>query len=327
VVRDALRHLGPPGVVVNAMKGDPEEARAHRWLAWRPERLPDWALVGVPYDGASVVRSGSRHGPDAVRAAMRNFTTYMTSTRRLLSLDAGDVGDLEVVLTDMATTFDRVTHTVRAIRAAGSGLVLVGGDHSLSFPILRGLTEACDGQIGVIHFDQHHDLREAHFGAESSGVPFRKALELDHAPIRGHNLVQVGISDLANAARHAEYAERQGVTVITNTEVRAEGMQRCADRALRLAGDATEAIHVSVDIDCIDQSQAPGTAAPNPNGLDARDVYAAVRAIARDPLVNSLDVVEISPELEPGSLTGAVGATIALWFLVGVSERGGDEPE
>jgi len=73
-------HLRPPGLVVNALKGDAAEERAHRWLEWDGNSRPTAAVLGVPFDGASVVRTGSRHGPDAVRLAMGNYTTYATST-------------------------------------------------------------------------------------------------------------------------------------------------------------------------------------------------------------------------------------------------------
>jgi formimidoylglutamase len=316
-------HLGPPGLVVNALKGDAHEQRAHRWLEWDGGAAPRVALLGVPFDGASVVRTGSREGPDAVRRAMGNYTTFATSTgASIAGAGAADVGDLEVVLTDMPGTFARLRETVAALVSGGSLVVAIGGDHSITWPMLEGVTDGLPGkQIGVIHFDAHHDLREAHFGAESSGVPLRKALNFEGAPLRGRNLVQIGIAEFANAPAHAEYAREQGVRVIGNLEVFARGLDDCIGEALERAGDGTDAIYVTVDVDAIDHAQAPGTAAPNPNGLDARDVYRAVRRIARRDDVVGFDVVEISPSLEHGNLTANVGAMLVLSFLAGVAER------
>lgn len=316
-------HLQPPGIVVNTLKGDAAEERAHRWLEWDGETLPAVALLGVPFDGASVVRTGSRHGPDAVRLALQNYTTFATSTGATIQ-DAGaaDVGDLEVVLTDMATTFRRLRDTVLALVSAGTVVVAVGGDHSITWPILEGVTGALPSRrLGVIHFDAHHDLRESHFGAESSGVPLRKALAFEGRPLRGRNLVQIGIAEFANAPGHARFAEEEGVTVMGNVEVFERGLDACVEDALERAADGTDAIYVTVDVDAIDHSQAPGTAAPNPNGLDARDVYRALRRIARRRDVVGIDVVEISPTLEHGNLTGNVGAMLVMSFLAGVSER------
>jgi arginase family enzyme len=188
--------------------------------------------------------------------------------------------------------------------------------------MLEGVTGGLPGkQIGVIHFDAHHDLREAHFGAESSGVPLRKALNVEGAPLGGRNQVQIGIAEFANAPAHAEYAREQGVRVIGNLEVFERGLDDCVGEALERAGDGTDAIYVTVDVDAIDHAQAPGTAAPNPNGLDARDIYRALRRIARVPETVGLDVVEISPSLEHGNLTANVGAMLVLSFLAGVAER------
>jgi formiminoglutamase len=316
-------HLRPPGIVVNALKGDAAEERAHRWLEWDGETMPAAALLGVPFDGASVVRTGSRHGPDAVRLALQNYTTFATSTGETIQgAGAVDVGDLDVVLTDMGGTFRRLRETVRALVSAGTIVVAIGGDHSITWPILEGVTGALPSrQIGVVHFDAHHDLRESHFGAESSGVPFRKALAFEGGPLRGRNLAQIGIAEFANAPQHARFAEEQGVTVIGNLEVFERGLDECVEEAIQRAADGTDAIYVSIDVDAIDHSQAPGTAAPNPNGLDARELYRALRRIARRPEVVGMDVVEISPTLEPGNLTGNVGAMLALSFLAGVSER------
>jgi formimidoylglutamase len=282
-------------------------------------------MLGVPFDGASVVRSGSRHGPDAIREAMGNHTMFATSANALIEVDVKDVGDLGVVLTDMRSTFAGLADAVEAFRRDRRGLVILGGDHSISWPILEGLTRASSGRVGVIHFDQHHDLREAHFGAESSGVPFRKAMNFDLNPVLGRNLTQIGIADFSNSPVHDRYAREEGVAVYSNAEVLACGIDGYVEEAIRRAADGTEAIHVSVDVDVIDQAQAPGTAAPNAYGLDARDLYRALRRIGREPSVMSLDIVEISPLLEPGNLSGNVGALLVLSFLLGVSERQADK--
>jgi formimidoylglutamase len=320
---DWTAHLRPPGLVVNALRGDAAEERAHGWLEWDGATRPGVALLGIPFDGASVVRTGSRAGPDAVRLALQNYTTFATSTGATIQgAGAADVGDVEVVLTDMPGTFARVRETVEALVAAGSRVICVGGDHSITWPVLEGVTGAlAPRRIGVVHFDAHHDLRESHLGAESSGVPLRKALGFAGRPLHGRNLVQIGIAEFANAPEHARYAREQGVTVMGNLEVFERGLDACVADALDLAADGTDAIYVTVDVDAIDHAQAPGTAAPNPNGLDARDLYRAVRRIAVRGDVVGMDVVEISPTLEPGNLTGNVGAMLALSFLAGVSER------
>jgi formimidoylglutamase len=317
--------LKPPGLVVNHLKGDSAEMRANGWLEWDGSLDIDAAFLGVPFDGASTVRTGSRHGPDAVRSALAWYTTWSSDARfDMRGFRAADIGDIDVVVTDMSGTFARLRAVIRDLVTQGIVPLSVGGDHSIAWPILEGITAARSGRrVGVVHFDAHHDLREAHYGAESSGVPFRKALEFPEDAVEGRNLVQIGMTEFCNSPIHAEFAAEQGVTVIPGLEVRREGIDRAVDIALERAGDGTDGIYVSVDIDCIDQSQAPGTAAPNPCGLDGRDVQHALRRLAADPRVIGCDIVEISPPLDINNMTGNLGAMLALNFLFGLAGRTG----
>jgi formimidoylglutamase len=316
--------LAPPGLVVNSLKGDPDEHRAGGWLAWdgRLEGLQA-ALIGVPFDGASVVRTGARHGPEAVRQSFMYYTTFSSRDARAMSgFRATDLGDVKVNLTDMAATRASIVRASRGLVERGIVPVSVGGDHWVAYPLIEGVTEALPGKkLGIIHFDAHHDLRKAHLGAESSGVPFRKALELPGTPIAGRNLVQIGMAEFANSPQLADYAREMGVTVFSQLAVAERGMDPIIAEALARAADGTDAIYVSVDIDAIDQSQAPGTAAPNPCGLDARDVMAALRRAAAHPKMVGFDLVEIAPAYDVHGLTGRTGAMLVLNVLYGLSTR------
>jgi len=314
-------HLQPPGIIVNHLKGDPAERRVNDWMEWDGSLDLDAAFLGIPFDGASTVRTGSRHGPDAIRQALPFYTTWSSDARRHMSgLRVADIGDVRVVVTDMQGTFERVTAVVAELVGRGIRVASIGGDHSVAWPILAGIARAMPGKrIGIIHFDAHHDLREAHFGAESSGVPFRKALEFEQHPIDGRNLVQIGIAEFCNSPIHDTYASEQGITVIPQQAVRRRGIDDVAREALERAGDGTDAIYVSIDVDALDQSQAPGTAAPNPCGLDARDVMSALRYFAQDPRIVGCDIVEISPPLDLNNMTGNVGAQLVLNFFFGLA--------
>ncbi|WP_431280737.1 agmatinase family protein [Humitalea sp. 24SJ18S-53] len=322
----ALPALRPPGLVVNVMKGDADEHRAGAWLEWNGQldglRA---ALIGVPFDGASVVRTGSRGGPDAVRLGLVNYTTFSSADGRgMEALRAADIGDVLITLTDMATSFDRVTETAAALVRRGIVPVSIGGDHSIAYPLIRGVTQGLrpGAKLGIIHFDAHHDLRAAHLGAESSGVPFRKALETLPDAVHGQNLVQIGMAEFTNSRQFHDYAADHGITVIPGRGLRHGALLAAVERALEIAGQGTDAIYVSVDIDCIDQAQAPGTAAPNPFGLDLRDVQEALRLIGAHPKAIGMDLVEISPSFDHDNMTGRAGASLILSFLYGLAARG-----
>ena len=321
----ALAGLGRPALVVNAMKGDADELRAGTWLEWNGELEGlRAALLGVPFDGASVVRSGSRGGPDAVRLGLVNYTTFSSAEARgMEALRAADIGDVVVTLTDMAGTFARTSAVIAELVRRGIVPVSIGGDHSIAYPLIRGVTEALGAgrRLGIVHFDAHHDLRSAHLGAESSGVPFCKALESLPEAVRGENLVQIGMAEFTNSPQFADYARRCGITVIPGRGLRGGALAEVVGRALEIAGQGTDGIYLSVDIDCIDQAQAPGTAAPNPFGLDLRDVQEALRVIGAHPRILGMDLVEISPPFDLDNMTGRAGASLVLSFLYGLASR------
>lgn len=323
--RAALPGLCAPGLVVNAMKGDADEHRAGAWLEWNGalEGLRA-ALLGVPFDGASVVRTGSRGGPDAVRLGLVNYTTFSSAdSRGMETLRAADIGDVECTLTDMHGTFARISDVSAGLVARGIVPVSIGGDHSIAYPLIRGVARGMrpGARLGIIHFDAHHDLRSAHLGAESSGVPFRKALETLPEAVRGRNLVQIGMAEFTNSRQFDGYARAQGITVLPGRDLRHGRLLPAVARALEIAGDGTDGIYVSVDIDCIDQAQAPGTAAPNPFGLDLRDVQDALRMAGAHPSAIGMDLVEISPPFDHDNITGRAGASLVLSFLYGLASR------
>jgi formimidoylglutamase len=252
------------------------------------------------------------------------FTTYSSRDRRTMTdFRAADIGDVQVVLTDMEGTFKRITQTVSTLVSRGIVPVMIGGDHSIAYPNMRGVMEAMGPgkKLGVIHFDAHHDLRKAHLGAESSGVPFRKTLEMPGTLLSGPNLVQIGMAEFTNSPQLDDYAKEMGVTVISGLEVRERGMAAVVEQALEVAGNGTDAIYVSVDIDVLDLSQAPGTAAPNPFGLPAHDIQYALRRIGASGKVIGADLVEISPPFDPRNITGSTGASLILSLLYGLSSK------
>lgn len=314
--------LLPPGLVVNTMKGDVAEHRAGAWLTWDGTLDLDCAILGVPFDGASVVRTGSRHGPDAVRQGLMYFTTYSSRDRQgMADLRAADIGDIPVVMTNMEETFRRLSETVRTLVSKGIIPIMIGGDHSIAFPDMCGIMDAmAPGQrLGVIHFDAHHDLREAHLGAESSGVPFRKALERAGTSVFGENVVQIGMAEFTNSPQLDDYAKEKGITVISALEVQDRGIGPVVEQALEIAGRNTDGLFLSVDIDVLNLAYAPGTAAPNPFGLTAMEMQKALRMIGASGKIKGADLVEIAPPYDPQNLTGSVGASLILSLLYGIS--------
>jgi formimidoylglutamase len=315
--------LKPPGLIVNWLKGDPAETRANSWLEWDGK---DWnldaVLMGAPFDGASTVRSGSRHAPDAVRCALSRYTTYSTTESAALDqFRVADIGDVVTIVTDMETTFRNISDTTRFLAERGIRLAIIGGDNSISYPTVRGLCEGLPRKrIALIHFDAHHDLRESHYGALSSGVPYRLLLERHPNQVLGRYMTQIGIADFCNNPVHHAYAKAHGIAVISNTQVWRRGLDYAVDVALDRAKKA-DALYITLDVDGVDQSAAPGTAAPNPFGLDGSAVIAALRKIASHRSCLGAEITELSPPADVNGLTANWAAAAIMHFFYGLARQ------
>ncbi len=318
-----LPKLNPPGLIVNWLKGDPAETRANLWLEWDGKTWDlDAVMLGAPFDGAGTVRSGSRHAPDAVRCALPRYTTYSTTDGIAMNrFRAADIGDVVTVVTDMETTFRNISDTIRFLAGRGIRPAVIGGDNSISYATVRGLCEGLPGKrIALIHFDAHHDLRESHYGALSSGVPYRLLLERHPNQIQGRYMTQIGISDFCNNPVHHAYAKSHRIAVISNTEVWRRGISHAIDVALDRAKRA-DAIYVTLDVDGVDQSAAPGTAAPNPFGLDGRAVIAALREIASHRSCIGMEITELSPPADRDGMTANWAAAALMHFFYGLAQQ------
>ncbi len=322
--RFGVPHLNPPTVVKRAGWQDSEELRVNNWLTpWNGSESLEAGLIGLPYSGASINPSAAYGAPEAVRLAFRYNTTYSpdwdTDIRDLRVRDLGDVGGH---LTDVAAAHGKIEAAVAAACAIEPRFVpvMLGGDHSVTAPAVRGFCAAHPGKrVGVINIDAHLDVRNFEQGPHN-GTPFRAILTGD-LPINGHNFVELGIHGFMNAAGYTGWARGQGVTIISGREVQRRGMEACIGDALRIAGDGTDLIYLSVDIDCLGYPWAIGTSATSPEGLSAWQLLEAVFACGLDPKVAAMDVVEIDPSRDVKDLTSRTGASIILTFLAGLVRR------
>jgi formiminoglutamase len=322
--RFGVPHLAPASVVKRAGWQDSEELRVSNWLRpWDGEEPLDAGLIGLPYSGASINPSGAYGAPEAVRLAFRYNTTYSPDwDTDISSLRARDLGDVGGHLTDVIVAHGKIEAAVAAACAIEPRFVpvMIGGDHSVTAPAVRGFCAANpDTRIGLINIDAHLDVRNFEHGPHN-GTPFRAILTGD-LPIAGKNFVELGIHGFMNAASYMEWAREQGVRVISGLDVQRRGMADCIGEALRIAGDGTDLIYLSVDIDCLAYPWAIGTAATSPEGLSAWQLMEAVWACGLDPKVRAIDLVEIDPSRDVRDLTSRTGCSVLLTFLAGLYRR------
>ena len=284
--------------------------------AYRPDApdLTDFGgleavLVGVPMDLGVTNRSGARLGPRAVRNVERigpyNHALNVSPLAELRVADIGDVPfrtrySLPDSIEDIAAYFTR-------IHAAGVKPLAIGGDHSISYPILQALGR--NRPVGMVHIDAHCDTSGEMEGSRfHHGGPFRQAV-LDGV-LDPESTIQIGIRGSAEMLYEFSYAS--GMTVIHAEEVDEMGIDAVVARARAVIGDAP--FYLSFDVDGIDPAYTPGTGTPEIGGLTPREAQRLLRGLRGLDIIGG-DVVEVAPQYDATTVTAQVGAAIAFEIL------------
>ena len=317
-----FEHILPPEVVRRTAGEDAFEHRVNNWIRpWDGEESIDVGLLGIPYSKANLRgHSGAADGPNAVRQAFVINTTYSPDFEvDVAPLVVRDLGDVRVHMTDVRdhhATFEKAVVEVYG-RVGDVPLVIVGGDHSITCPLVEGYCRSHSGtRVGIVHFDAHNDVRHYVDGQPTRGTSFRGILE-GPANVVGRNLVQVGIHGFMNSRYYHEYCMEQGITVISARQVRKRGIEDVMEEAVAIAADGTDSIYVSLDIDCLALPFTFGTAAATPEGMDAWDLMEALFVLGQHPKVVALDLVCIDPLRDFRDYTARSGASAILTFLGG----------
>ncbi len=255
-----------------------------------PRSLP--RLIGLPYDASSSFLSGAAEAPPLIRAALRSTAgnSWTEGLRDISGPDGlSDAGDL--ALPPTAEARQSIEAGVAAVLAAGARPIALGGDHSVTYPVLRAIARA-HAPLGILHVDAHPDLYDVFDGDRfSHACPFARIMEEGLAA----RLVQVGIRAMNDVQRLQ--AERFGVEVI---DMRAW----IAGVRPRLGGS----LYVSIDLDGLDPACAPGVSHREPGGLTVRDVLGVIQDVDGD--VIGADVVEYNPRQDLGGVTALVAAKL-----------------
>lgn len=264
----------------------------------------EFVIVGAPFDATTSFRPGTRDGPGAVRRASYNFETYVHRHRiDFRDINVADLGDL-----DLGADPRYARETIResfAFIPGGATPIFIGGEHSITPPIVAEVARRRRGEIGVIVLDAHLDLREEYGGTKySHACASREILQTDG--VAGYASIGIRSGDLK------EYilAEERGISYHSSDEVRERGIEAVLVDALKEVG--CEEIYLSIDFDGIDPAYAPGVGNPEPFGLTSWDVRYIVEKVA--PEAVGLDVCEIAPQFDGGQ-TAALGAKLIREFI------------
>jgi agmatinase len=290
------------------------------------ELSADVAFIGVPFDQGTFGRPGARFGPDAIRDAPRAYSYVdlygqQREAEGFFDIDVGDellrgvtmadCGNITVTPSDVLRNFEKLTQVVEKVAARGAFPVVVGGDHSITFPAVRGLSQFAP--LDIVHFDAHMDYTHDYQGVRySHGSPIRRCREL---PFVGH-ITSVGIRSVRR--KPYEESQRDGSLIITTNRFRQLG-----PRGVAALIPPAQNLYITFDIDVMDPSQAPATGTPEIGGLFYQEVRDCLNALVRgsNPSTGSghglvaFDMVEVAPPYDSSQLTSQLAARLIVDIL------------
>jgi agmatinase len=274
------------------------------------------AFLGVPFDQGTSGRPGARYGPDGVRDA-RTYSYYSwmdnseapgfydidSGIEHLKGVTMADCGNIHIVASDVERNFWRITRVVRKVLERDTLLVVVGGDHAITAPVVRGFDRF--SALDIVHFDAHLDFTDHNQGIKwTHGSPIRRAAEFPFV----RNITQVGIR--IGRKKEVEEARERGNRIITTDRFRDIGPEAAIAQV-----PESDAIYVTLDIDVLDPVYAPGTGTPAPGGLTFFELRDALRALAGRGRIVGIDVVEVAPPYDCAEITTRNASKLVIDFL------------
>lgn len=274
-----------------------------------PPTEADFSVIGVPFDGLACARKGAALGPERIRFWSGHLTPFSEDRTRLSHLRVADLGDIPI---------SRPESDFELIRKKIAGLqnipILLGGDHSVSIPVLQGQRERFTGKrLGVLWVDAHPDLCDVFTGSRlSHACVLRRCLE---SGIEQQDVCLVGLRSWEE--QEIDLIEKGNMHIYTAANVAELGMKAVAKGVCEILAKC-DAIHISLDIDCLDPAFAPGTGIPDAGGLTSRDIITLIQSLQGQPLAG-LDVVEVAPPLDPSEATIFAALKIIMEFIAVVA--------
>jgi agmatinase len=272
----------------------------------------DVAIVGVPFDTGVSYRPGARFGPNHVRESSRllrpfNPAANVSPFATQQVVDAGDIAanpfDIEEAISSIHKSYDQLSERAKKI-------VTIGGDHTITLPILRSL-KAKHGAISVVHFDAHLDTWDSYFGADyTHGTTFRRASE--EGLLDPEGCMHIGIRGPLYAAKDLTDDNALGFQIFSSVEFQDLGVNAAIEKMKARVGKRP--VYISIDIDVLDPAHAPGTGTPEAGGLTSRELLSVLRATAGMNVIGA-DIVEVAPAYDHAQITG-IAASHVMYELI-----------
>ncbi|MDC0609178.1 agmatinase [Vibrio sp.] len=274
--------------------------------------LFDIALIGIPFDGGVTNRAGARHGPREVR----NQSTLMRTINQATGIapfDLTRVGDFGDALPDspfeLTGAHKAIENYYQQVKDAGVIPLSVGGDHSVTLPVLRAMAK--DGPVALVHFDAHCDTGDFYLGSKfHHGSPFKVAA--DEGLIDPKKTIQIGIRGGVTDKDIWKFSYDSGMRVIHIEEFYQMGLERVIEEIKTVVGDSK--VYVTFDVDVLDPCFAPGTGTPEVGGITTFEAQQMIRSLSSLNIIGA-DVVEVAPPFDQSGMTALTGATMMFELL------------
>jgi guanidinopropionase len=265
----------------------------------------DIGVFGVPFDSATY-RGGTREGPAGVREASRGIRRVNPSSgvSPFDLANVADIGDAPVNVLDIPGSIAAVESYVRELREQAVRPLAVGGDHSTTLPILRGLFDGTP--LGVVQFDSHADIQDVFFGTKDNHASLMRRAH-EEGIIDPERVIQIGLRGTRFGDDDIQYGIDAGFTAITYDDYEEMGRAAVIERIRDVVGSGPT--YITYDIDGLDPTEAPGTPAREPGGLSMRDSQVMLRSMTGVNVIGG-DVCEVAPPLDPTGLTQVNGANL-----------------
>ena len=277
----------------------------------------DVAIVGAPYDEGVSARPGARFGPMAIRAAhVTSGSPWSWSIQTEVApfdvLTVVDAGDAPGVPGRPERSLRVIPEKVRRVARAGAIPIVLGGDHSVTYPSAAAIARVHDpASIGIVHFDAHADAAADQWGSLiGHGQPMRRLIE--EGWVAGPNFVQVGLRGYWPDRATFDWMRERGFRWHTQVEMEERGVEAVIDEAIAQALDGPDRVYLSVDIDVVDPGMAPGTGTPESGGMLGRELLRAVRRIVGAVDLAGMDVVEVSPPYDHAEVTAMLAQNVVM---------------
>jgi agmatinase len=260
------------------------------YVANLEELHADFAVLGVPFDEGTWGWPGERYGPRAMRESSQEYNHNLTEGFYYIDGDRTvlkgkrwvDVGDVPVMPTVPSQTDDKITEMVRKVRSKGAFPIVLGGDHSITFAVLR----AVDIPVTVLHFDAHLDTWSGALGNLDHASWVNRAAQLPNVK----KVIQLGPRGLANDEEAMVNARKARTTIITSEQIHRSGIEGVLAQI-----PASENIYITFDVDVMDPTLAPGTGTLEPDGLNFSEIDGLLKGVTSKGRLIGMDIVEVNP--------------------------------